>query len=179
MAQTSTWAVPNAPSGLSMRGTVNTILDVLRTCSSGPAAPSPTVGGQFWLDTGVSPAVLRMRNVANTAWLVVNPETIPALSVRGNSGGSAAAESSVDMATLRGMLGFPTNSTGLGEWRRVSVASSGVFTLPAGGTWAYFYIRHSNAGAISAINGGVAAGGTNVLTLGAGEALNSLVWRVN
>ena len=69
MAQTSTWAVPSAPSGLAMRNTVNTMIDVLRSSSSGAAAPSPTVAGMFWFDESVSPAVLRIRNSSNTAWI--------------------------------------------------------------------------------------------------------------
>lgn len=69
MSQTSTWAVPTAPSGLAMRTTINTIVDVLRSNSSGASAPSPTVAGMLWFDEGVSPAVLRQRNAANTAWI--------------------------------------------------------------------------------------------------------------
>lgn len=69
MSQTATWAVPSAPSGLAMRNTVNTIVDVLRSSSSGASAPSPTVAGMFWFDDGVIPAVLRQRNASNTEWI--------------------------------------------------------------------------------------------------------------
>ena len=69
MSQTATWAVPSAPSGLAMRNTVNTMVDVLRSSSSGASAPSPTVAGMFWFDESVSPAVLRIRNSSNTAWI--------------------------------------------------------------------------------------------------------------
>jgi hypothetical protein len=52
-----------------MRNTVNTINDALRSSSSGAAAPSPTVAGMFWFDESASPAVLRVRNSSNTAWI--------------------------------------------------------------------------------------------------------------
>lgn len=177
MAQTTSQALGAALSGLSFRNNLNTILAALFSGNSGASAPSPTVGGQFWLDSGVSPPVLRVRNNANTAWLAVNPETIPAATVRGNSSGSAAAEGSIDMATLRTMLGFPTATPGLGEWQPQGPAVGVAFVLPAGGTWAYAAQRY-NSGVVANVTAGVAAGGTTVGAAAAGQNWSGFAWRV-
>jgi hypothetical protein len=59
-------------SGLQLVNAINAAIDSLVTNASGSTDPSTLVGGvqpySFWLDTSVSPNVLRMRNAANTAW---------------------------------------------------------------------------------------------------------------
>lgn len=58
-------------SGSSFRSALNTALQALATCSSGSTAPSTTYPYQMWQDTSSSPAVLKMRNAANSAWVTV------------------------------------------------------------------------------------------------------------
>ena len=62
-------------SGLQLVNAINDAVDNLATQASGSTDPSKLSGGvkpySFWLDTGVSPNVLRMRNAANTAWAAV------------------------------------------------------------------------------------------------------------
>lgn len=72
MSQVTDWDVDNSDGG-SVRSQMNGILAALRTSSSGPTAPSPTAAGMLWWDEGVSPATLRIRNQANTAWEEVRP----------------------------------------------------------------------------------------------------------
>jgi microcystin-dependent protein len=59
-------------SGLQLVNAINDAVDNLVTNASGSTDPSTLTGGvkpySFWLDTSVSPNVLRMRNAANTAW---------------------------------------------------------------------------------------------------------------
>lgn len=59
-------------SGLQLVNDVNDAIDRLTSLSSGSTDPSTLTGGvqpySLWLDTSVSPNVLRMRNAANTAW---------------------------------------------------------------------------------------------------------------
>ena len=54
---------------------INEIAQVLSTNSSGPTDPSTLVDGvapfSYWLDTSVSPRVLRLRNELNTEWITV------------------------------------------------------------------------------------------------------------
>ena len=57
--------------GLAVRGAINDALMALTTLQSGTSAPSPCYPYQLWVDTSVTPNVLRMRNPANDAWLVV------------------------------------------------------------------------------------------------------------
>ena len=153
MAQTSTWAVPSAPSGLAMRNTVNTILDVLRSSSSGAAAPSPTVAGMFWFDESVSPAVLRIRNSSNTAWIRII-----------DTADAAASRSAIDA------MAQPTNAAGLGQVTTVYAGPSTIFSAPAGGQWWGRFLRRNNTTlGVIAQSASVYNGGTNILTLGAGE----------
>jgi hypothetical protein len=74
---------------------------------------------------------------------------------------------------------LPKTAAGDGNWSLQSVAASNAFILPAGGTLAWLYFRRTTPGnTISAFDAGVSAGGTNLLTLGAGEDLRALVWRI-
>ena len=69
-----TLVIPNTGilSGLQLVNAINAAVDRLVTQTSGSTDPSTLSGGvkpySFWLDTSVSPNVLRMRNAANTAW---------------------------------------------------------------------------------------------------------------
>ena len=59
-------------SGLQLVNAINDAVDNLVTNASGSTDPSTLSGGvkpySFWLDTSVSPNVLRMRNASNTNW---------------------------------------------------------------------------------------------------------------
>lgn len=120
MSQVSSWSVANG-GGAAVRAAMNGIFGAIQTSSSGPTAPSPTAAGMLWLDTSASPAVLKIRNAANTAWIAGTSETVGAKTVRGNSGASAAAEADISMATLATMLGFAS-----------SIGDPGYITLPSG-----------------------------------------------
>lgn len=48
---------------------MNTALQALASCSSGPSAPATTYAFQFWADTSLG--ILKQRNAANTAWISV------------------------------------------------------------------------------------------------------------
>ena len=57
----------------------------------GPVEPAgAAAGGMLWLDTSVSPAVLRQRSADNTAWLRVAPE-LPLAVGQGGTGATTAA----------------------------------------------------------------------------------------
>jgi hypothetical protein len=200
MAQTSDWS-PNNANGSTVRAQLVEIFAAVQSSSSGATAPSPTVAGMLWKDTGVTPAVMRERNAANTGWIEFSPETVPANTLRGNSTGSAAAITNVTVAQLRTMLaittagrnlieaadlpaqrsilGFPTGSAGVGNWTLVYAAASTNVVLPAGGTWAWFLITRITANSsIGGVNASVGAGGSTILAGAAGQDNFALVWRV-
>lgn len=62
--------VANA-TGAVFRADLNNQLLALFTNSSGNAAPSSTYAHQFWVNTGVTPAELNVRNAANNGWIVL------------------------------------------------------------------------------------------------------------
>ena len=153
MSQTATWAVPSAPSGLAMRNTVNTILDVLRSSSSGAAAPSPTVAGMFWFDESVSPAVLRIRNSSNTAWIRII-----------DTADAAASRSAI------GAMALPTFSAGLGQIAAVYADQNTIFSAPAGGTWWGRWQRRNKTTLVVNGNGvGLYGGGISILICSSNE----------
>lgn len=61
--------------GLSFRADLNAVLAAILTNNSGATEPAVKFAGMFWLDTSTTPAILRRRNDANSAWLdpLANP----------------------------------------------------------------------------------------------------------
>jgi hypothetical protein len=108
----------------------------------------------FWFDESVSPAVLRIRNSSNTAWIRII-DTADAGSSRSAIGASP----------------IETNDVGVGQKLPIAATSGVALALPAGGTWDYDAWRITDGGAT--LNGshvsGVAAGGTVILTASAGN----------
>jgi hypothetical protein len=58
-------------SGLAFRQDLNNQLLALGTLMSGSSAPSTTYAYMLWADTSTSPATIKQRNGANSAWIVV------------------------------------------------------------------------------------------------------------
>jgi hypothetical protein len=46
-------------------------LEALRTTHSGSSAPTSTAANMLWVDTSGTPAVLKLRNTANTNWITL------------------------------------------------------------------------------------------------------------
>ena len=67
MVQTANFALAN-DAGAAVRARINEIVAALQSTSAGASAPSATVAGMLWVDTAVSPPVLRRRNATNTGW---------------------------------------------------------------------------------------------------------------
>ena len=74
MAQATDYALANQ-SGANFRAELNTILAAIVSQNSGSTAPTTTYAYQWWIDSGVSPALLKIRNAANTAWITVGDVT--------------------------------------------------------------------------------------------------------
>ena len=67
MTQTSSFTIAN-DAGAAVRARINEVIAALQSSSAGATAPSAAVAGMLWVDTSVSPPVLRRRNATNTAW---------------------------------------------------------------------------------------------------------------
>jgi hypothetical protein len=69
MAQATDYDLANqTPAAL--RGELNQVLSAIVTHNSGPTAPTTTYPYMEWEDTSTSPATIRRRNGANSAWIV-------------------------------------------------------------------------------------------------------------
>jgi hypothetical protein len=54
--------------GAAVRARINEVIAALQSTSAGASAPTATAAGMLWVDTSVSPPVLRRRNATNTGW---------------------------------------------------------------------------------------------------------------
>lgn len=58
-------------SGSSFRSDLNEALQAIVSQNSSAAAPGTTFSYQYWIDTSVTPALLKQRNAANDAWITL------------------------------------------------------------------------------------------------------------
>ena len=135
---TTTRVLTASVNGTVYTSNLNGALEAVDTCHAGATAPTDEVSnGKFWLDTSVTPSVLKVR--ADGAWVVVGTgQSLTAstdLSVNsiGTSGGSAASPSHTFTSDPdTGM--FRTGANGLGfstgGVQRMDIGSSGM-NLPA------------------------------------------------
>ncbi len=69
-------------SGLALVNAINAALAAISSKTSGATDPATLTGGvqpfSYWADTSVTPNLLRMRNAANTAWILIGDLTQPA-----------------------------------------------------------------------------------------------------
>lgn len=61
-------------SGFQFRQDTNNALAAIKSSNSGAVAPVSTVAGMLWLDTSVSPNILKVRDTPNSSWLEVYTE---------------------------------------------------------------------------------------------------------
>lgn len=69
-------------SGANLRADLNLALKALVSNSSGPTAPATTFAFQFWVDTSVTPNLLRIRNSANNAWIRIGRVDLEAFGLK-------------------------------------------------------------------------------------------------
>jgi hypothetical protein len=67
---THDYIISNA-SGAAVRADLNNALAAIVTNNSSATAPTTTYAYQWWADTGSSPAVMKLRNAANSAWITL------------------------------------------------------------------------------------------------------------
>jgi len=74
MAQATDYTLANQ-SGANFRAELNTILAAIQSANSGAAEPTNPVAYMLWVDSGVAPALLKLRNGANNGWITVGDVT--------------------------------------------------------------------------------------------------------
>jgi hypothetical protein len=146
-----------------VRADINDNLAALYSQSSGNTAPTVTVAYQPWIDTSSSPAIWKVRNGSNTAWITIGTldpagfitsTALTALlpSQSGNAGKSlisdgttAAWNPTINSGTaVATTSGTSVTITGIPSWaKRVTVMCNNVTT---NGT-SYIYIR-AGAGSV-------------------------------
>jgi len=67
MTQTSSFTIAN-DAGAAVRARINEVIAALQSTNAGASTPTATTAGMLWVDTSVSPPVLRRRNATNTGW---------------------------------------------------------------------------------------------------------------
>ena len=97
MVQTSSFVIAN-DAGAAVRARLNEVMAALQSANAGATAPTATVAGMLWLDTSLSPPVLRRRNATDSGWDAV-------LDAAGNLAGL------VNVASARSNLGLGTMAT--------------------------------------------------------------------
>lgn len=85
MAQATDYVLANQ-SGANFRSELNSVLAAVVSQNSGSTAPSTTYSYQWWIDTGVSPALLKLRNGANNAWITIGDVTLTNLGLVSTTG---------------------------------------------------------------------------------------------
>lgn len=171
MAQTTDYEIANS-SGLVFRGRVNEVLAAVQSSNSGATAPTDTTAGMLWLDTSVTPEVLRRRNAADSAWVVVS----------GDIASQAEAEAGTDntklMTSLRVAQAIPAklNATGSAPiyacraW--VNFNGTGTVAIRASGNVSS--ITDNGVGSYT-VNFTTAMPDANYAAAGGGEQTNSTV----
>lgn len=148
------YAIANQ-SGLSFRQDLNNALLAIVSQNSGTSEPSTTYAYQLWVDSSTSPATIKQRNAANSAWLTIG-------TVSTNWGlATAASPSFTGTATFAGdvllsgtgVLDLPVGTTG----ERPGSPNSGMIRFNSTLTTFEGY----NGTAWGAIGGGATGGGSD------------------
>lgn len=130
MAQATDYVLANQ-SGANFRAELNTILAAAVSQNSGSTAPSTTYAYQFWIDTGVTPALLKIRNAANSAWVTVGDVTAANLGLL-SAATAASTYAPIASPTFTGTVTIPAGASISGY---LTTATAGSTYLPlAGGT---------------------------------------------
>lgn len=73
---------------------------------------------------------------------------------------------------------FPISGTGVGQFVGINTTATS-YSLPAGGTWEYFVLGNNSSGNVIASAGGIAAGGTSVISSGSIQDVRGWARRIS
>lgn len=122
--------IANGP-GINVRQDIEAALQALGTTFQGTAAPLTIYPCQMWADS--STGLLKMRNVANTAWITLGPLDTANLGYLPLTGGTITGNLTVNGTTTVAAL----NSGAHGVTGALNVSAAGTFgtTVTAGGNY--------------------------------------------
>lgn len=149
MSQSPDFTLANQP-GATFRSELNIILAALASGHSGATAPPVTLAGMLWADTSSGQCVLKMRNITDTAWLVVDPTEF------GIGVSQQTALSNIDTLTQSGFYTGSNTATGIptSEAHRVihlpATASSAAAQIAIGSGTGRVWVRTKTGGAWTA-----------------------------
>ena len=122
---THDYVLANA-SGSSFRSDLNNALAAIVSQNSSATEPATTFSYQYWIDTSVTPALLKQRNAANDAWITlaeVGGQTLADDGTAAKPGISFAADTNTGIRRVEdNKIGFITDGT-----ERLTIDTSGIF----------------------------------------------------
>lgn len=130
MAQATDYSLANQ-TGANFRAELNSILAAVVSQNSGSTAPSTTYAYQWWIDNGVSPALLKLRNGANSAWITIGDVTLANLGLLTTTS-AASTYAPLASPTFTGTVTIPGGAS-ISGYLTTSTAASTYLAL-AGGT---------------------------------------------
>lgn len=117
-------------SGAAFRSDLNNALSAVATLNSGSTAPATTYAYQLWVDSGVSPALLKMRNGANSSWITIGDVTATGLGLLSLTGGTLTGNLTLNaQSDLR--FGDSDSSNWVAFQAPATVSTNVTWTLPA------------------------------------------------
>jgi len=148
MAQSTDITLANQ-SGLAFRTELNSILAALSSLQSGSSAPTTTNAYQLWIDTSSSPAQLKIRNGANSAWIVVSSDvTATNLGLAALSGATFTGDVTMNaQSDVRFADSDSSNYVALQG--AATIGSNVTFTLPSSDGSANQVLKTDGSGALS------------------------------
>ena len=158
-------------------GKINTNLDNLDDLLDGTTAIKPNLDAGLWKVGGVAvTATAAELNVLDgVTATVAEINAIDGVTATGTAL-IRAADAAAGRAAINAIVP-PTASAGVGLWSIYGGAPGANFTLPAGGTYAYFAFLFNSGSAVGTA-AGVAAGGAVVGGAVAGQNWSGFTWRI-
>ena len=171
---------------------LNNALSAIATNNAGPSEPNPTFANMLWLDTNND--LMKMRNEANSAWVVVAKKDGSGWTPyrQGTALGTASVQPDTryvhrsnnlsdlgSAATARAnLMAHPLAAgAGVGMFTSIAAPQGAALVLPAGGTWIYFLLLINAGGGISGHLSSFAAGGSTIYGGASGIQPIGWAWR--
>lgn len=162
---TQTWPVPflgTTQVNAILKTQANQAFETLRSNFLGSAEPSAMTPGQIWVDTGSTPALVKMRNAGDTGWIVLgvfSGDNAIQWNAQGWSSLSASATGEVGIASRACTV------------QRLILSASVASTSSSGNEWQFQLKNYPNSAPGSPVNLFSATVGTHTVDedIGGGE----------